>query len=101
MNPTKYRKKPVVIEAMQWDGSAEGATPIVNWILEGPLTASYHEHLLDGSIIAHPDPFLRINTLEGVMIASTGDFIIKGVKGEFYPCKPGIFAKTYELEESA
>lgn len=78
----KYRKKPVVIEAMEWDGTATCATPIIDWILTGPLTASYHEHLL--------------NTLEGVMIASTGDFIIKGVNGEFYPCKPDIFAKTYE-----
>lgn len=97
--PVKYRKKPVVIEAMQWDGSAESATPIINWVLDSGGTARYHEHLLDGEYIAHPDPFLKIDTLEGVMIASTGDWIIKGVQGEFYPCKPDIFAKTYEVAE--
>ena len=95
--PKKYRKKPVVIEAMQWDGSAESATPIINWALEadGPAIR-YHEHLMDGDLVAHPDPFLWVDTLEGRMIASAGDFIIKGVNGEFYPCKPDIFAKTYE-----
>lgn len=96
MAVAKYRKRPVVIEAMQWDGSAESATPIINWALEqdGPAIR-YHEHLMDGDVMAHPDPFLWVDTLEGRMIATTGDFIIKGVNGEFYPCKPDIFAKTY------
>lgn len=93
----RYRKKPVVIEAMQWDGSAESAAPIIDWALEsdGPAIR-YHEHLLDGGYIAHPDPFLWVDTLEGRMIANAGDYIIKGVNGEFYPCKPDIFQKTYE-----
>lgn len=93
---TKFRKKPVVIEAQHWDGSAASAGPIINWILESRQTATYHEHLMDGDFIAHPAPFLRITTLEGVITASAGDWIIKGVQGEFYPCKPDIFAATYE-----
>ena len=93
----RFRKRPVEIEAMQWDGSAKGASPIINWALELPGTAiRYHEHLMDGDWIAHPDPYLLIDTLEGAMSASTGDWIIKGVKGEFYPCKPDIFRETYE-----
>ena len=92
----QYRKKPVVIEAMQWDGSAESATVVVGWILREGATACFYKHLMDGDLIAHPDPYLKIDTLEGPIIASAGDFIIRGVNGEFYPCKPDIFAKTYE-----
>lgn len=87
----QYRKRPVTIEAAQWDGTAEGATPIINWILESGGTARYacDEHCTG----AH---YLAIDTLEGRIIASAGDWIIRGVAGEFYPCKPGIFAATYE-----
>jgi hypothetical protein len=101
-NAKKYRKKPVVIEAMQWDGSAESAAPIINWALsfEDGAVIRYHEHLMNGEYVAHPDPFLWVDTLEGRMIATSGDFIIRGVNGEFYPCKPDIFAKTYELEKT-
>lgn len=100
MSVRKFRKKPVVIEAMQWDGSAESATPIVNWALSHDgLSVRYHEHLMDGDFIAHPDPYLWVDTLEGRMIASAGDWIIRGINGEFYPCKPDIFAKTYEAVE--
>ena len=91
-----FRKKPVVIEAQQWDGTAQGATPIIDWILSHDGTATYHEHLMDGDFIAHPDAYLHIRTLEGVITASPSDFVIKGVKGEFYPCKPDIFDATYE-----
>ena len=79
----KYRKKPVVIEAVQYDGFHTG-------------------ELNDfcGSSIFEPvggSPFIR--TLEGDMTISKGDWVIKGVKGEFYPCKPDIFEQTYELLE--
>jgi len=111
----QYRKRPVVIEARQWDGTAEGATPIIDWVLTGGGTARYH-----GSEAAPecngphgsapfrycPDcdwndgpPTLHIDTLEGIMQAIPGDFIIRGVQGEFYPCKPDIFAATYEPAE--
>ena len=89
----KFRKKPVVIEAWLFDGTASACAEVVTWL---PKKAEYHHALMDGVLVAHPQPFLRIPTLEGVMIASPGDYIIKGVAGEFYPCKPDIFEATYE-----
>lgn len=83
--PAKFRKKPIVIDAMQWDGTAEGATPVIDWILTtGQHAARYHEE------------YIAIDTLEGTMRATAGDWIIRGVQGEHYPCKPDIFAATYE-----
>lgn len=75
----KYKKKPVIIEAVQWTG--ENLSEIDKF-----TQAKVKNHGL----------VLIIPTLEGDMYASLGDYIIKGVNGEFYPCKPGIFAKTYE-----
>ena len=73
-----YRKIPVEIEALKWDGEnfaeVKQFCPAATWI----------------------DDELSILTLEGDMSASVGDYIIKGVKGEFYPCKPDIFKLTYE-----
>ena len=93
--PKRYRKKPVVIEAMQWDGTAEGATPIINWILGNDGTARYHEP--DWQIHAEPPmSHIAIDTIEGTMRATIGDYVIRGVQGEFYPCKPDIFEATYE-----
>lgn len=83
----KYRKKPVVIEAMQFSDTTESITELSGFIDDQDLRVSYE----------HPEsPVVKIETLEGVMIASVGDYIIKGVKGEFYPCKPDIFKQTYE-----
>lgn len=81
----KFRKKPVVVEAVQWDGKESSIEKIFKFV--GKNT---------GISYSFPDGTLRIPTLEGVMIASSGDWIIKGVNGEFYPCKPDIFEKTYE-----
>lgn len=93
MEQLKYRKRPVVIEAIQWDGTPTAATPIIDWILAGGGTARYHniETVLPQSIY--------IDTLEGTMRAEPRDWIIRGVQGEFYPCKPDIFAATYEPVE--
>lgn len=91
--PQKFRKKPVEIEAMQWDGTASGATPIINWILSGRGTARFHS---DVWTIQHCGPAIAIDTLEGSIWSSPGDWIIRGIAGEFYPCKPDIFAATYE-----
>jgi len=78
----KFRKKPVVIEARQL--SNDNVLELYHWI--APSRCEWDT-----------DPAeLRIRTLEGVMVASEGDWIICGVKGEFYPCKPDIFAATYE-----
>ena len=75
----KFRKKPVTIEAIQWTG--KNLSEIDNFV---------------GRSIANKGTILIIHTLEGDMEASIDDYIIKGVNGEFYPCKPDIFAKTYE-----
>lgn len=95
-----FRKKPVEIQAMEWPGGAEAANPVIDWILTGEYAASWteaHEAYEgdDGSYPAEPE-CIRVNTLEGVMRAVPGDWIIRGVQGEFYPCKPDIFAATYD-----
>ena len=81
----KYRKKPVVIEAMQLD---HNASAILGWVTQHGGIAKWQ--------LDEYGP-VYIETLEGDMRATHGDFIIKGVNGEFYPCKPDIFAKTYEV----
>lgn len=101
MSAAKYRKKPVVIEAMQWDGTTTGATPVIDWILSSGGTARFHAYqpptLSKGKVVRDEVPAaIVIDTLEGSMFATRDDFIIKGVQGEFYPCKPDIFEATYE-----
>ena len=93
----KFRKKPVVIEAMQYDGSSVTATPIIAWALgEGGSVTYYCE---DGESCRRDSHVLRVATLKGAVTALPGDWIIRGVKGEFYPCKPDIFAATYEAAD--
>lgn len=87
MSVSKYRKKPVVIDAWKFDGSNRGE--IIAWMREHGVEAINPL----GSLFLVP-------TLEGSLTASIGDYIIKGVQGEFYPCKPDIFAETYEEVES-
>lgn len=76
---TFYRKKPMVIQALHWNGDNIGEV----------LRFCNECFLIKGTE-------LKIKTLEGTMSASIGDYIIKGVEGEFYACKPDIFKKTYE-----
>jgi hypothetical protein len=86
----KYRKKPVVIEAIQLtEHNAEEITFL------DPVGKISRE--MDG-VAENPKPTgrLAITTLEGTMFAEIGDWIIKGIKGEYYPCKPDIFEATYE-----
>lgn len=85
----KYRKKPVVIEAMQWDGTEKSQAAIVTWT-KGAIVGMF-DHAY----------YLAIPTLEGTMRADPLDWIIRGVAGEFYPCKPDIFATTYEPADDA
>jgi hypothetical protein len=80
----KFRKKPVVIEAMQYTG--RNALDVMGWAGDAGLTGE-----VDGAV--------EITTLEGTMRADPGDWVIRGVKGELYPCKPDIFAATYEPAE--
>lgn len=76
-----YRKKPVIIQAVQWTGDN--------------VNEMYNFTGIE-SIAVHNGNELMVHTLEGNMLASKDDYIIKGVKGEFYPCKPDIFEETYE-----
>lgn len=98
MNVKTFRKKPVEIQSMQWDGTAEGATPIIDWILGQGGSATYHcAHDIGGRCPGTASMHtIGIRTLEGTMQARQDDWIIRGVQGEFYPCKPDIFAQTYE-----
>ena len=80
----KFRKKPVVIEAVEWDGTNGSLDEIADLALD----CGRRVQLVGGQ--------LEIPTLEGVMTASLGDWVIKGVQGEIYPCKPDIFEATYE-----
>lgn len=83
----KYRKKPIIIDAWEWDETKETFNKI------GCVSMGSSGH------IERPDEMtnLRILTLEGTMRVDKGDFIIKGIKGEYYPCKPDIFKLTYDL----
>lgn len=83
----KYRKKPIIIEAIHFNGGNH--EQIYDWAEE------HNVHI----ICAQGTQDIVIPTLEGDHIAKVGDYIIKGVKGEFYPCKPDIFEMTYEAVE--
>lgn len=95
----KFRKKPVVIDAIQFDGSLEGNRQIIEWT-KGSKTPALIDTAVGSCSRQHPEgfdyPVLKINSLEGLMTVSAGDWVIRGVAGEFYPCKPDIFAATYE-----
>lgn len=116
--PQRFRKRPVEVEAMHWLGAPTpevlpSATRVIDWVLDNGGTARYHaERTHDTSEVVEtgevksferPEPVpehIAIDTLEGTMRALPGDWIIRGVQGEFYPCKPDIFAETYEDVES-
>jgi hypothetical protein len=89
----KYRKKPVVIEAIEYTG--QNGDHINRWsnkkVVESPLLEKTKEN--------PTGDYLQVFTLEGMMTAIVGDYIIRGIKGEYYPCKPDIFEKTYEPVE--
>ena len=101
---TKYRKKPVVIEARQLAGTTAECHAVYLWIEENTLGSFEPLAVLDGEkpapesgvSIDPADGALLIATLEGVMKANYGDWVIRGVAGEFYPCKLDIFEATYE-----
>ena len=83
----KYRKKPVVIEAVQ----------VTDATFDAPHPNPEH---IPGLLYDPVRRVVEIDTLEGTMTARVGDWIIKGIKGEFYPCKPDIFAATYERADA-
>lgn len=86
----KYRKKPIVVEAIQWNGVNRGEIEMFC----GHDNVEFKVEILSGSTLGLQ---LIIKTLEGDMVANRGDYIIKGICGEFYSCKEEIFEKTYEL----
>jgi len=94
MAVAKYRKRPVVIEAARWmpDQFPE-VGEVVGWLMAAGCDF-HHPSGMGGTTT------LAIRTLEGEMLAQPGDWIIRGVKGEFYPRKPDIFEATYEVAES-
>jgi hypothetical protein len=97
---SKFRKKPVVIEARQYDGDHHNA--ILDWVNSEGGKAKFHPYVpavrsSAGFVTEGAFPAcISICTLEGDMFANEGDWIIRGVAGEFYPCKPDIFVETYE-----
>ena len=91
LQPRKYRKKPIIIDAVQLKRAFDSIQIAFNFVYpdsERPMMELYH--------LAMGDDGILIKTLEGTMKASFDDYIIKGVKGEFYPCKADIFEKSYE-----
>lgn len=94
----KYRKKPVVIDAFKYEGDlkkSDGGYCVPDWAAAAFESGVMHHY----SPYKYPDDTtleLFIDTLEGTHHVSVGDYIIKGVNGELYPCKPDIFEKTYE-----
>lgn len=89
-NTRKFRKKPVVIEAIQYDGSDEIAREIIEWVKQNRGEITYHPGY------ANIETRFIIQTLEGRMSITPGDYVICGIEGEFYPCKPVIFEASYE-----
>ena len=88
MSAQRFRKKPVEIEAARYDGTPEGWVRIARWLRESNVRIGM-------DCVGR----LRIPTLEGNITASPGDWIIRGVAGEFYPCRGDIFEQTYEAVE--
>ena len=88
----KYRKKSVVVEAVQWNGF--NLEEIKEFVGDSLIYGVSDSAWKVGK--GAPTVYLEIKTLEGNHICSRGDYIIKGVQGEFYPCKPDIFKQTYE-----
>ena len=83
----KYRKKSVTIEAIQFVDNVDCILAIHKFMEQETTRINYEDK---------DNPYVKIETPKGTMKASVGDYIIKDVNGEFYPCKPDIFAKTYE-----
>ncbi|UYM14293.1 hypothetical protein [Endozoicomonas euniceicola] len=86
----KYRKKPVIVDAIQWSGRWEDVPEVKKFT---------ENNAVEKNDIDNKRSYLFIRTLEGEMMCSPFDYIIRGVKGEYYPCKPDIFEATYELAE--
>ena len=87
----KFRKIPVVIEAVQWNG--QNLKEIIDFTVLNETAQKWDWEEFEQVV---KQDGLKIFTLEGTMMANVGDYVIRGVQGEFYPCKPEIFKQTYE-----
>jgi hypothetical protein len=104
----RYRKKPVEIEAMRFDGSPAETHAVYQWVERNTLGSFEPLDVIEGrkpypesGVSIDPrDGRMIISTLEGLHWVDLGDYVIRGVAGEFYPCKPDIFAATYEAVEA-
>lgn len=99
MSTNKYRKKPIIIEAFQYDGDlmgSDGKYYVPDWAVDAYKIGILYYSSEDGY---NPPCALFIKTLEGNMLVSVGDYVIRGIKGELYPCKPDVFQKTYDKVE--
>lgn len=98
--PVTARKKPVEVEFMLFKGGPESASQIIDWVLGGGGTARYHDHqpAVDDNDQGAPEvpEHIALDTPEGTMSVLPGDRVIRGVVGEFYPCKPDAFAAGFE-----
>jgi len=87
----KYKKKPVVVEAFKFY-----VDEMPDWFMDKVSSNDVILHNCNYDKHSIEEAYCEIKTLEGVMVADGGDYIIKGVQGEIYPCKPDIFKRTYE-----
>jgi len=111
MKPKVYKKKPVEVETIRWfaNNNEEDLKDIIMFMSNNKLSdfieTSENTMETDGFIIKRrqeplvPGYNIWIKTLEGIMQVRPGDYIIRGIAGEFYPCKPDIFKETYEVEK--
>ena len=97
---SKYRKRPVVIEAIQFTGGDQSGDKVIAWAIEHGVGAGM-KYIRDPHHTLGPEDTIDIPTREGTMTACPGDWIICGVKGEFYPCRADIFEQTYERVNDA
>lgn len=94
----KFRKKPVIIEAVQIPVRfSNNAEDYPKWFVDA---VEKKEIVVTRGMMTQEVKYVEIKTLEGTMVGNVGDYIIKGVNGEFYPCKPDIFEKTYESPDN-
>lgn len=87
----RYRKKPVVVEAVRVGTNPDQIAEVIAWARKGGADVA-----AVGEVDGYDEHVIAINTLEGTMAAAPGDWIIRGVEGEFYPCAASIFDQTYE-----
>ena len=92
----KYKKKPIVVDAIQYTGGEQNTVALTDWINGVDSSTIYHLVALQIMREVKAAGGIPIKGLDGTMIAQQGDFIIKDVNGEFYSCKPDIFAATYD-----